>query len=208
VPASALALRAIIFDIGRVLLRVDISRSLAGLAENIPLSPDEIWSAISNDPRWPDWQEGRISPRDWHLHLAKRLGGSLTFEQFVDSWNRALDPVPIHENSFFEKLSRRYRLALLSNTDPVHVAHMNASYDFLRFFPTRIYSCSVGASKPNPLIYREALRAVKVRAEEAVYIDDVPAYVEAAQRLGMTGIPFQSPQQLDIDLRGLGVDTA
>lgn len=206
-PASAPALRAIIFDIGRVLLRVDISRSLTGLAENIPLSPDEIWSAISNDPRWADWQEGRISPRDWHLHLAKRLGGSLTFEQFVDSWNRALDPVPIHENSFFEKLSRRYRLALLSNTDPVHVAYMNASYDFLRFFPVRIYSCSVGASKPNPIIYREALRAAKVRAEEAVYIDDIPAYVEAAQRLGMAGIPFQSPQQLEIDLRALGVDT-
>jgi glucose-1-phosphatase len=201
-------LRAIIFDIGRVLLRVDISRSLAGFAENIPLSPEEIWSAISNDPRWPDWQEGRISPRDWHLHLAKRLGGSLTFEQFVDSWNRALDPIPIHENSLFEKLSRRYRLALLSNTDPVHVAHINATYDFPRFFPVRIYSCSVGVSKPDPLIYREALRAIKVRAEEAVYIDDVPDYVEAAMRLGMTGIPFQSPQQLETDLRTLGVDTA
>jgi glucose-1-phosphatase len=205
VPRSQL--RAIIFDIGRVLIRVDISRSLTGLAENISLSPDEIWSAISNDPRWPDWQEGRISPRDWHFHLNKRLGGSLTFEQFVDSWNRALDPVPIHENSFFEKLSRSYRLALLSNTDPVHVAHMNATYDFLRFFPVRIYSCSVGASKPNPLIYREALRATKVRAEEAVYIDDIPAYVQAAQRLGVTGIPYQSPQQLEIDLRALGVDT-
>lgn len=200
-------LRAIIFDIGRVLLRVDVSRSLTGLAENIPLSPEEIWSAISNDPRWPDWQEGRISPRDWHLHLAKRLGGSLTFEQFVDSWNRALDPVPIHENSLFEKLSGRYRLALLSNTDPVHVAHINATYDFLRFFPVRIYSCSVGASKPDPLIYREALRVTKVRAEEAVYIDDIPAYVEAAQRLGMAGIPFESPQQLENDLRALGVDS-
>jgi glucose-1-phosphatase len=199
--------RAIIFDIGRVLLRVDISRSLTGLAENIPLSPEEIWSAISNDPRWPDWQEGRISPHDWHLHLSKRLGGSLTFEQFVDSWNRALDPVPIFENSLFEKLSRRYRLAMLSNTDPVHVAHIEATYDFLRFFPVRIYSCSVGVSKPDPLIYREALRATKVRAEEAVYIDDIPAYVEAAQRLGMAGIPFQSPQQLSTDLRALGVDS-
>jgi putative hydrolase of the HAD superfamily len=199
-------LRAIIFDIGRVLLRVDISRSLAGLAENIPLSPDEIWSAISNDPRWLDWQEGRISPRDWHLHISKRLGGSLTFEQFVDSWNRALDPIPLLENSLFEKLSRHYRLALLSNTDPVHVAHITSTYDFLRFFPVRIYSCSIGVSKPDPLIYREALRATKVRAEEAVYIDDIPAYVEAAQGLGMAGIPFQSSQQLAIDLRALGVD--
>jgi glucose-1-phosphatase len=200
-------LRAIIFDIGRVLLRVDVSRSLTGLAENIPLSPNEIWSAISNDPRWTDWQEGRISPRDWHLHLAKRLGGSLTFEQFVHSWNRALDPVPLLEISLFEKLSRHYRLALLSNTDPVHVAYIEATYDFLRFFPVRIYSCSVGVSKPDPLIYREALRATKVRAEEAVYIDDIPAYVEAAQRLGMAGIHFQSAKQLDTDLRALGVDS-
>jgi hypothetical protein len=28
-----------------------------------------------------DWQEGRISPPDWHLHLKKGLGGSLT-QQF------------------------------------------------------------------------------------------------------------------------------
>jgi len=63
----------------------------------------------------------------------------------------------------------------------------------------------VGASKPDPVIYREALRACKVRAEEAVYVDDVPVYVEAAQRLGMTGIVFQSPEQLQSDLRDLGI---
>jgi HAD superfamily hydrolase (TIGR01509 family) len=82
---------------------------------------------------------------------------------------------------------------------------MEATYDFFRFFPARIYSCEVGASKPNPLIYREALRACKVGAEEALYIDDVPAYVEAAQRLGMSGIAFQSPEQLATDLRAHGV---
>ena len=51
-----------------------------------------------------------------------------------------------------------------------------------------------------------ALRAVKVRAEEAVYIDDVAAYVEAAQRLGMSGIQFKSPSQLTFDLKSLGVE--
>jgi putative hydrolase of the HAD superfamily len=63
----------------------------------------------------------------------------------------------------------------------------------------------VGASKPNPLIYRQALRAVKARAEEALYIDDVAAYVEAAKGLGLEGIQFQSPAQLASDLKTLGV---
>jgi glucose-1-phosphatase len=202
----AAKLRAVIFDIGRVLVRVDVARAMQGLASGSALSPAELWTAIEKDPRWPDWQEGRISPHDWYLHLNKRLGGNLTFEQFTEVWNRALDPVPIHQDAFIEKLSKRYRLALLSNTDPIHVRHMEATFSFFAFFPTRIYSCSVGASKPNPLVYNAALRGVKVSADEALYIDDIAAYVEAAKRLGMAGIQFQSPAQLTSDLKSLGVD--
>jgi glucose-1-phosphatase len=198
--------RAIIFDIGRVLIRVDVSRATSGLAEGASMSPQEIWSSLEKDPRWMDWQEGRMSPRDWHLHLAKRLGGKLNFEQFVEVWNRALDPVPMVETFFLKKLSKNHRLAVLSNTDPLHVAHMETTFDFFEFFPVRIYSCRVGASKPSPIIYKEALQACKVRAREAIYIDDVPAYAEAAERLGIKGVVFQSPQQLQSDLRELGVD--
>ena len=197
--------RAIIFDIGRVLIRVDVSRAMDGLASGLSLTPQEAWSASEKDPRWLDWQEGRISPRDWFLHLSKRLGTSLTFDQFSEVWNRALDPNPIHSESFLENLSKNYRLALLSNTDPIHMSNDEARFPFFRFFPIRIYSYRVGASKPDPLIYREALQACKVRAEEAVYIDDIAAYAEAAQRLGMTGIVFQSPEQLQSNLRSLGI---
>jgi HAD superfamily hydrolase (TIGR01509 family) len=197
--------RAVIFDIGRVLIRVNVPRAMDGLASGISLSPQEVWSAIEKDPHFMDWQEGRISPRDWHLNLNKRLGTRFSFEQFSEIWNRALDPDPIQEDSFLETLSKNYRLGLLSNTDPLHMAHAEGSFSFFRFFPNRIYSFRVGASKPDPLIYREALRACKVRAEEAVYIDDIAAYAEAARQLGMTGIVFQSPERLQTDLRALGM---
>jgi putative hydrolase of the HAD superfamily len=197
--------RAVIFDIGRVLIRVDISRAMGGLSSASGLTPDEAWSTIQKDPRWLDWQEGRISPGDWHLHLTKLLGVSLSFEQFSEVWNSALDPNPIQPIGFLENLSKNYSLALLSNTDPIHMSNEEARFPFFRFFPVRIYSHRVGASKPDPSIYREALRACKVRAEQAIYIDDVAAYSEAAQRLGMTGIVFQSTEQLQADLRALGI---
>ena len=197
--------RAIIFDIGRVLIRVDIHRAMTGLASDLRLTPQEVWSAIENDPRWPDWQEGRISPEDWHLHLSKRLGGSLTFEQFTQAWNSALAPEPIQPEHFLEKLSKKYRLALLSNTDAIHMSDAEARFSFFRYFPIRIYSFRVGASKPDPLIYAEALRACKVHAHEAIYIDDVQAYAEAAQRLGMAGLIFRSHEELQTNLRDLGV---
>lgn len=198
-------IKAIIFDIGRVLIRVDPARAMAGFSQSIPLTPQEIWAALQNDPHWMDWQEGRISPRDWHAHLAKRLGGSLSFQSFVEAWNRALDPEPMQPEEFLSALAKRYKLALLSNTDPIHMEHEEARFPFFRFFPTRVYSYRVGASKPNPLIYRAALEATKTRADEAIFIDDIAEYVDAARRLGLEGIVYVSPEQLRRDLTNAGV---
>jgi len=203
---AARKVRAVIFDIGRVLVRIDVARAMKGMASGLSLSAEELWSAIEKDPRWTDWQEGRVSARDWHLHMQRRFGGLATFEEFTKKWNMVLDPEPIHGKELFEKLSKKYRLALLSNTDSIHVAYMESRYDFFAYFPTRVYSCVVGASKPSPIIYREALRACRARAEEALYIDDVEGYVHAARRLGMRGVHFRSPDQLRADLQGLGLD--
>jgi glucose-1-phosphatase len=203
-------IRAVIFDIGRVLIRVDVGSAMNALGVELSMPAAEVWAAIEKDPRWPDLQEGRMAGRDWYLHLSRRLGVTLTFEQFTQAWNQALDPQPLQNDSLFEGLKKNYRLALLSNTDPIHVAHMEASFSFFNYFPeeARIYSCRVAASKPNPIVYREALRACKVKAEEAVFIDDIPAYVEAARSLGLSGIVYQGAEQLRVDFRHLGIQIA
>jgi FMN phosphatase YigB (HAD superfamily) len=205
VPGSKI--KAIIFDVGRVLIRIDIRQAQRGLAKGLAMSPEELWTAIEKDPRWNDWQEGRMSTQDWHLHLCSKLNLAVSFEKFTEIWNSTLDPKPIHSNELFAGLVKDYRLGLLSNTDPIHVAHMESTYGFFNYFPAdrRIYSCSVRLSKPNPAIFQAALRACKVKAVESVYIDDVPAYVEAAQRLGLAGIQYQDPVQLRGDLANLGI---
>ena len=81
---AAQKVRAVIFDIGRVLIRIDVGRAMKGMASGLSLSAEELWSAIENDPRWKDWQEGRISARVWHLHMQRRFGGSATFEDFTE----------------------------------------------------------------------------------------------------------------------------
>ena len=202
-------IRGIIFDIGRVLVRVDIRRAQQGLAAGVNLTPEELWSAIEKDPRWGDWQNGRMSARDWHQNLSNRLGIRMSFEEFKRVWNSALDPEPIHPDSLFAGLTKSYTLGLLSNTDPIHVECLESTYKFFHYFPKpmRTYSCAVGSSKPNPLIYRQALRACRLRADQTVYIDDIADYAEAARGLGMEGIQFHSPEQLREDLAILGVET-
>src|SRR5579862_574534 len=201
-------IRAIISDIGRVIIGVDVSRAMKGLSTSIPLSPKEIWSAIEKDPRFVDLQDGRINARDWHLHIVRRLGGNLTYDQFIQAWNAALLPETLQPDSLWAGLSKKYKLALLSNTDPIHVAHMESTFTFFNYFPVRIYSCAAGMSKPNPAIYQEALRASKVKANEAVYIDDLEENVAAAKALGMIGIHLPIPARLPEALKSAGVAIA
>jgi glucose-1-phosphatase len=195
-------LLAVIFDIGRVLVKLDLARAIEGLSQGVSLSPAELWSAIEKDPRWHDWQEGRISPHDWHLHISKRLGSPLKFEEFREAWNRTLDPVPLQSDDLFASIARKHKLALLSNTDPIHVAHLESSFSFFRFFPrpARIYSCSVRASKPSPVVFQAALKAVKTPASQAVFIDDIFEYVQAARSLGLQAIHYLNPSQLRSEL--------
>jgi putative hydrolase of the HAD superfamily len=198
-------LRAVIFDIGRVIVRLDLSRAIEGLSHGIDLSPTELWSAIEKDPRWHDWQEGRISAHDWYLHVRKRLGSPLKFEEFREAWNRTLDPVPLQSDDLFASLAKKHKLALLSNTDPIHVAHLESSFSFFQFFPrpARIYSCAVRASKPSPVIFQAALKAVKTPASQAVFIDDILEYVQVARSLGLHAIQYLNPAQLRSELKTL-----
>jgi FMN phosphatase YigB (HAD superfamily) len=190
-----------------VLVRIDPSQAQKALSNGLPLSTEELWLAIEKDPHWKDWQEGRISARDWHLNLCKRLGVKISFQDFVNAWNSVLDPQPIHPDSLFANLSKNYRLGLLSNTDPIHVACLESRYSFYKYFPkpVRTYSCGVAACKPDPLIFRHALKACKVQADQAVYIDDIAAFAEAARSLGIHGIQYTSPEQLRGELAALGI---
>ena len=216
-PKRAASTKAIIFDIGRVIVRVNLNRLLEPLAALVPavasagahasekLSPQQVWSAIESDPRWPDWQEGRMTAPQWHEHLTARLRVTIGYAEFCEAWNRALDPEPILEEALFEKLANHYRLALLSNTDPLHSAHMESRFAFMKHFPVRIYSCRVGASKPSPAIYAAALNALGILPADALYIDDIPEYATAAQRLGLDAIRFESRTQLLEQLASRGL---
>jgi len=196
---------AIIFDIGRVIVRVDPRRILSILHSKKMESPEKIWASIQLDPLWLDWQEGRLSPRDWCAHLNRRFGLRVPFDKFCRAWCSVILPSQILPNSLFARLSRRCRLVLLSNTDPLHVEYQLSHFKFMRYFPARIYSCQVGAIKPQPKIYQAAIHAAGVPPARILYVDDVLAFVRAGRRMGLDAVQFISPRQLNAALRRRGL---
>jgi FMN phosphatase YigB (HAD superfamily) len=198
---------AIIFDIGRVIIRVDLSRSMGALGKRDGLSYLQVMRELETDSHWSDWQEGRMAPHDWHAHLSKKLHFSYDFEEFCAIWNSVLEPETILPDNLFERLATKCRLALLSNTDPIHVAHFEATFTFVRHFPVRVYSCRVGSSKPSPSIFHRALREVGAMPDEAFLIDDVHENVLAAASLGINAFHFTSADDLLAEFSRLGLWT-
>ncbi len=214
--SSAASLQAIIFDIGRVIVRVEPKRALAKLAAAAPgakartqrarrMTGDELWQAIQADPLWQGWQEGRVTPAQWHKNLCGRFGLNLSFQEFSEAWSSTIPPKLILPESLFARLAKRCRLVLLSNTDPIHVAHMEANFGFMRHFSARIYSCAVGASKPSRTIFLKAIRAAQAPKKNILFVDDVAEYVAAAKRIGIQAVQFRDRKQLEAELRRRGV---
>lgn len=206
--------KAVIFDIGRVIVRLDLNRALTPIARAMhpgpdqhakPLSPEGVWELIRADERWHDWQEGRILPTEWHQHLMRRLKLSLSYAEFRDAWNLVLDPETILSEDLFIRLGARCRLALLSNTDPFHVECLERRFAFGRHFPVRIYSCGIGASKPSPIAYEAALEGLAVQPQDALYVDDVQEFVDAAREMGLDAIHFETADRLEEELRRRGL---
>ncbi len=94
----------------------------------------------------------------------------------------------------------------MSNTDELHYRSWSQLLGSeMAMFKALVLSFQVGAAKPEPEIFLEAARRLGVNPQQCVYVDDVEEYVEAAEKLGMRGIRFTSAQQLETDLKKLGI---
>ncbi len=194
-------IQALIFDIGQVIVRVHFERAVEALAGNAGVLPTRVRATMEGNARLRDFQEGRITEFAWYKWLSAELGLSLDFEGFCNVWNSALDNEPILDEDLFARLATRYRLVLLSNTDPIHAVHLEARFGFPRHFAARVYSFTVGASKPSPAIYRHAIAQAGVEPHSILYVDDSPEYVEAGRRAGIEAHRFENSSALLAELR-------
>jgi putative hydrolase of the HAD superfamily len=91
---------------------------------------------------------------------------------------------------------RGLRLALFSNA-PLEVAQGIDAAPWLAFFSRRFFSCHLRAVKPEPVAYAKVLNALGAQPEDVVFVDDRPANVAAAARLGIDARRFEDPAQFD-----------
>lgn len=197
--------KALIFDLGKVLVPFDFERAYTRMQPLCGYPVAEIRRRTGATGLVVLLETGRISPRDFVSELSKALEILLDYEQFCEIWSCIFLPETLLSDSFLSGLKKRYPLVLLSNTNVMHFESLERNYPLLRHFEKRALSHEVGAAKPDPRIYLRAVGLAGCKAQECFFTDDIPEYVEAARKLGIDAVQFQSAQQLERDLAERGV---
>jgi len=102
--------------------------------------------------------------------------------------------------------SGKYFMATINNESKELNQYRIQTFGLREIFSVFVSSCFVGIRKPGEQIYRLALDLTERNADECCFIDDRPANVEAAAKVGMLTVLMQSPDQLRKDLQGLGIE--
>lgn len=106
-----------------------------------------------------------------------------------------------HAKAVLKKLHRRFKLGIVSNfAIPECVVKLLEKEDLAGFFDVVIVSGAVNKRKPSPEIFRKALGALGVSAEETVFVGDtVDADVEGAKKAGMKTVYIERRLQEDAE---------
>jgi glucose-1-phosphatase len=196
--------KAVILDLGKVVVHFDFKRGYRALEGLCPYPAAEIPKRIATTNLVERFETGMVEPRDFFSQFSRLLGLTLDYDHFCRIWSSIFSETLLPE-SLLEGLAARYRLLLLSNTNAIHFEMIRANYPILRHFHDLILSYEVKAMKPRPEIYRAALERAGCRPEECFYTDDIADYVEGARRIGIDAEQFQSAAQLEEALRTRGI---
>jgi putative hydrolase of the HAD superfamily len=187
---------AVIFDLGRVIVDIDLSRLLSTiLGENPSGDIEQIIIAGLSDKTMHMFNIGRITADQFHRQLTAKFGFDVPYPRFVKLWCSIFSPMP-HMDELIRSLSGRVRLGLLSDTDVLHWNYLRESYPVLGLFEKPTLSFEVGTVKPDPAIFLRAAKNVDTAPEKCLYIDDLKRNVDGAIALGFDGVVFQSAEQL------------
>jgi putative hydrolase of the HAD superfamily len=197
---SGSQIRALFFDLGNVLISLDTGKFVQKMESLSGLGSEQLRAGFAGD-LVPRYECGLLDTSEFLEQLCGRLGVRITQNDFAAVWTCLFCEDLLVPENLIRKLARNYPLWALSNTNKMHFEFIRSHYRFLDYFQGWILSYEVGAAKPDPAIFLHGLERTGIRADEALFIDDQMANIEAARHLGIDSIHFESADALIDELK-------
>ena len=187
-------IRAVFFDFGGVIMRTEYQSPRQHLAERFGMDYDDIDKLVFGSQSARLASMGEIKEDAHWAEVLKRL-------------KRPASESKAFQDEFFggDVIDRGLVDFIRSLRGTVHTGLISNAWSGLREFITRekvidafdtiTVSAEIGTVKPDARIYQFALEQAGVKAEDAVFVDDMNINLEGCEEVGMTGILFRNPQE-------------
>jgi len=194
------SLKALIWDMGGVLLRTEDEMPRMKLAERLGTTRRALERLVFASPSADRAMRGEIPVEEHWEEVAKTL--HLSDEGMVDFQKEfwAGDRIDDALVDTIRTLRSQYRTALLSNAWSDIREAAGKRFRFLDAFDVVVFSAEVKLAKPDERIYRYVLGKLAIEPHEAVFVDDFIENIEAAESLGIHTIHFKSQEQTLLEL--------
>lgn len=178
-------MKAVIFDLGRVLVHYNHQATLAAVAEISQVSVPELHELMMEVDH--DLGVGNLDAADLHEFLVERAGTNPDLDTFLQAYAAGIqrDDAAL---AYAVELQRRAGLTIgvISNTNAAHVLWLDEYVPELKELDVVMMSNEVGLTKPDPAIFSLMLELLEVEPVQAIFIDDIEINTHAAATLGIS----------------------
>jgi 2-haloacid dehalogenase len=197
-------IKAILFDFGNVLLEWNPRIMYRRYFPNDEAAMEQFLQEV-NFMEWNAQQDKGRTFAEGIAELSREFPHySELIQAYHDNWNDSIGDSLEGTVEIMKRLKQAgYSVYGLSNWSAETFPLVRDKFVFFDLLDDIILSGEVGQIKPHPEIYEIALRRIGRPASECLFIDDAIANIEQARRMGFNVIHFQTPEQLETELKTL-----
>lgn len=183
--------KAIIFDLGGVLLDIDFRLTEKAFADLGVSNFADLFNQFHSNTLFKKLETGTDEDL-FYDEFRSETGLSVADEQIRAAWNALLLDFRLESLAVLPQLRSKYELYLLSNTNEIHLQEFQHRYNLLgkeetfdNLFDAAYYSHRIGHRKPNASAFEYVLNKHGLDPAATLFIDDSINNIEAAVALGM-----------------------
>ena len=199
----------LIFDFGDVLIKLNLKRCIQNIKNLGVKDVEKYLSNFGQSDFFMKFEVGEIGIQEFRDEIRELTPLKVTDQEIDDAWCSFLDLIPQEKLDLLVILRKKYKLLLLSNTNPLHI-EQNAAKEFGKrgktmndYFDKCYLSYQMKLAKPSKNIFLAVLEDAHLKAEECLFLDDGIKNIETANSLGFQTYHVDPKENLDFLLTAI-----
>ena len=197
-------IKNIIFDLGGVMIDIHYQATIEAFKKVGFNDFENIYSLIRHTHLFDLLETGKIPAQAFRNELRK-FQAQLTDEQINFAWNTMIGDMPDENLPLLISVKKNYRTYMLSNTNVIHIDYfihymeIKFGYNALTDMFDKVYfSHEIGQRKPDREAYEAVLNDAGLIAGKTLFIDDLQANIEGAQKAGLLAYHLENESISDL----------